>query len=46
LLVSEFVEHCHPERSHQGLANALMVQRATTANDNVGCIGANSSAEC
>jgi hypothetical protein len=34
LLVSEFVEHCHGERTHQGLANALIVQRDATANDN------------
>jgi transposase InsO family protein len=34
LLVSEFVEHYHGERTHQGLANALIVQRAATANDN------------
>jgi transposase InsO family protein len=34
LLVSEFVEHYHGERTHQGLANALIVQRDATANDN------------
>jgi transposase InsO family protein len=34
LLVSEFVEHYHSERTHQGLANSLIVQRGTTANDN------------
>jgi transposase InsO family protein len=34
LLVSEFVEHYHGERTHQGLANALIVQRAAPANDN------------
>jgi len=34
LLVSEFVEHYHLERSHQGLANALLVQHDATANDN------------
>jgi hypothetical protein len=33
-LVSDFVEHYQLERSHQGLANALIVQRAATANDN------------
>jgi transposase InsO family protein len=34
LLVTEFVEHYHLERSLQGLANALIVQRDATANDN------------
>jgi hypothetical protein len=34
LLVTEFVAQYHLERSHQGLANALIVQRAATANDN------------
>jgi transposase InsO family protein len=34
MLVTEFVTHYHLERSHQGLANALIVQRAATANDN------------
>jgi hypothetical protein len=34
LLVKEFVAHYHVERTHQGLANALIVQRAPTANDN------------
>jgi transposase InsO family protein len=34
LLVTEFVEHYHLERSHQGLANALIVQYDATANDN------------
>jgi hypothetical protein len=33
-LVSEFVEHYHIERTHQGLANELVVQRSATANDN------------
>jgi transposase InsO family protein len=37
LLVSEFVEHYHVERTHQALANALIVERAATANDN-GCV--------
>jgi hypothetical protein len=34
LLVIEFVEHYHVERPHQGIANALIVQRDATANDN------------
>jgi transposase InsO family protein len=34
MLVTEFVTHYHFERSHQGLANALIVQRAATAIDN------------
>jgi putative transposase len=34
LLVTEFVEHYHVERSHQGLANELVVPRVSTANDN------------
>jgi transposase InsO family protein len=33
-LVTEFVQHYHVERTHQGLANALIVERAATANDN------------
>jgi hypothetical protein len=32
--VTEFVEHYRVERTHQGLANALIVERAATANDN------------
>jgi transposase InsO family protein len=34
LLVSEFAEQYHVERTHQGLANALIVQRDATAGDN------------
>jgi putative transposase len=34
LLVSEFVEHYHIERTHQGIANVLIDQRAETVNDN------------
>jgi hypothetical protein len=34
LLVTEFVEHYHVERTHQGSANALIVQRAATVNGN------------
>jgi putative transposase len=34
VLVSEFVEHYHIERTHQGIANVLIDQRAETVNDN------------
>jgi putative transposase len=34
LLVTEFVEHYHIERTHQGVANELIVRRPATANDN------------
>jgi putative transposase len=34
LLVTEFVAHYLVERTHQGLANTLIVQRPATANDN------------
>jgi putative transposase len=34
MLVTEFVEHYHVERTHQALSNALIVERAATANDN------------
>jgi putative transposase len=33
-LVNEFVAHYHLERTHQGLANALIVPRGDSANDN------------
>jgi putative transposase len=33
-LVTEFVAHYHVERTHQGLGNDLIVQRARPANDN------------
>jgi hypothetical protein len=44
LLVSEFVEHYHGERTHQGLAKALIFQRPALANDNGACSGATASA--
>jgi hypothetical protein len=34
VLVTEFVTHYPLERSHQGLGNALIVQRPAPANDN------------
>ena len=33
--VSEFVEHYHLERNHQGLENKLLTQVAPPANDNL-----------
>ena len=32
--VTEFVEHYHRERNHQGLGNQLLMHAATSANDN------------
>jgi transposase InsO family protein len=39
LAVSEFVEHYHIERNHQGLDNRLITTPASPANDNVGIAG-------
>ena len=35
IAISEFVEHYHLERNHQGLDNRLLTAVATPANENV-----------
>jgi putative transposase len=44
--VTEFVEHYHGERNHQGLENRLITKAALPVNDNAPIARRNGSAAC